>query len=166
MRKARSASEGKAIPRRESDDLRSTALRKVLHSPPTRRFAATSPTRGEVKNPSRTTNLITSPLVGEVAAKRRVGGLQNTFRNAVDRRSPRSGRRFPFEGQLFPRWRFGLVGKVLPHLDSNCGPLGLNRNRNFKTGDSGLYRTSSHYNHKKRNFKTHASGSFSTYQVC
>jgi len=48
------------------------------------------------------------------AAKRRVGGLQNTFRNAVDRRSPRSGRRYPFEGQLFPSWREGLFWSC-PH---------------------------------------------------
>jgi hypothetical protein len=38
---------------------------------------------------------LTSPLVGEVAAKRRVGGVQNTFPNAVDQTSPRSGNLFP-----------------------------------------------------------------------
>jgi hypothetical protein len=41
------------------------------------------------------------------------------------------------KGKAVPRWRFGLVGKVLPHLGSNCGPLGLIKKRNFKKRQRG-----------------------------
>jgi len=68
---------------------------------------------------------LTSPLVGEVAAKRRVGGVENTFRNAVDRGRREAAVAFP------SRDSFPLADALALRAVSGF-PHNKHKKRNFK----------------------------------